>query len=61
MFLVISYIGQDIHGFITNPIKIITFCLITFLVWKLGNKLNRDLDYIEKKKSLSKNKFIRED
>ncbi|WP_455542822.1 TVP38/TMEM64 family protein [Intestinibacter sp.] len=49
MFLVISYIGQDIYGFITSPLKIIGFCAIVFLAWKLGNKLNKDLDYIEEK------------
>ncbi len=59
MFLVVSYIGQDIYGFITNPIKIIIFCLITFLAWKLGNKLNRDLDYIKNNRHLSsENKSI---
>lgn len=51
MFLVISYIGQDIYGFITSPAKIIGFCALVFLAWKLGNKLNKDLDYIEEKVS----------
>ena len=49
MFLVISYIGQDIYGFITSPVKIIGFCAVVFIAWKLGNKLNKDLDYIEEK------------
>ena len=49
MFLVISYIGQDIYGFITSPVKIISFCAVVFIAWKLGNKLNKDLDYIEEK------------
>ena len=52
MFLVISYIGQDIYSFITNPVKIIGFCLIVFLAWKLGNKLNKDLDYIEEQRHI---------
>ena len=52
MFLVISYIGQDIYGFITSPVKIVGFCLIVFLAWKLGNKLNKDLDYIEEKRHI---------
>ena len=51
MFLVISYIGQDIYGFITSPVKIIGFCAVVFIAWKLGNKLNKDLDYIEEKVS----------
>lgn len=50
MFLLVSYIGQDIYGFITSPLKIIIFCLIVFLAWKLGNKLNKDLDYMEEKR-----------
>lgn len=50
MFLVVSYIGQDIYGFITSPVKIIGFCIVVFLAWTLGNKLNRDLDYIEEKR-----------
>lgn len=49
MFLVVSYIGQDIYGFITSPIKIIGFSIIVFLAWILGNKLNKDLEYIEEK------------
>lgn len=49
MFLVVSYIGQDICGFITSPIKIIGFSLVVFLAWILGNKLNKDLEYIEEK------------
>ena len=49
MFLVISYIGQDIYGFITSPVKIIGFCAVVFIAWKLGHKLNKDLDYIEEK------------
>lgn len=50
MFLVVSYIGQDIYGFITSPVKIAIFCLVVFLAWTLGNKLNRELDYIEEKR-----------
>lgn len=32
--------------------KIIGFCLIVFLAWKLGNKLNKDLDYIEEQRHI---------
>ena len=49
MFLVISYIGQDIYGFITSPVKIIGFFALVLIALKLGNKLNKDLDYIEEK------------
>lgn len=57
MFLVVSYIGHDIYGFITNPIKVILFGVLIFAAWKLGNKLNKDLVYIEEKRSLKKEKI----
>ena len=50
MFFIISYIGKDIIGFITNPIKVLTLALITFIAWKIGNKLNKDLEDYEHKK-----------
>lgn len=50
MFFIISYIGNDIMGFITNPLKVGTLLLITFLAWRIGNKLNKDLDNFEKKR-----------
>ena len=50
MFFIISYIGKDIIGFITNPIKVLTLALITFVAWKIGNKLNKDLEDYEHKK-----------
>ena len=56
MFLVVSYIGQDIYGFITSPIKIIGFCVVVFLAWVLGNKLNKDLEYIEERVHNKENK-----
>ena len=56
MFLVVSYIGQDTYGFITSPIKIIGFCVVVFLAWVLGNKLNKDLEYIEERVHNKENK-----
>lgn len=50
MFFIISYIGKDIVGFVTNPIKVITFLLIVFIAWKIGNRLNKDLDNFEERK-----------
>ena len=50
MFFIISYIGKDIIGFITSPIKVLTLALITFVAWKIGNKLNKDLEDYEHKK-----------
>lgn len=48
MFFIVSYIGKDIFGFITNPFKVSALVLITFIAWKIGNKLNKDLDQYKK-------------
>ena len=50
MFFIVSYIGKDIFGFITNPFKVCALLIITFIAWKMGNKLNKDLDEYEKKR-----------
>lgn len=50
MFFIVSYIGNDIMGFITNPLKVVTLLLIIFLAWNIGKKLNKDLDNFEKKR-----------
>ena len=50
MFFIVSYIGNDIMGFITSPLKISMLALITFIAWAIGNKLNKDLDEYEKKR-----------
>ena len=50
MFFIVSYIGNDIVGFITNPLKVGILLLIIFLAWKMGEKLKKDLDDIEKKR-----------
>ena len=47
MFIVISYIGSDIKGFITSPVKIILFILIVLFAWFIGNKINSSFDYSE--------------
>ena len=60
MFFIISYIGKDIIGFITNPIKVLTLALITFIAWKIGNKLNKDLEDYEHKGDLLKVKTFHE-
>ena len=51
MFFIISYIGKDIVGFITNPLKVLLLLIITFIAWKLGTKLNKDLENYENKKN----------
>lgn len=47
MFIVVSYIGSDIKGFITSPVKIIVFVLIVLLAWFIGNKINSSFEYSE--------------
>lgn len=44
MFIVISYIGSDIKGFITNPLKIILFGVIVFIAWTIGNRVNKNIE-----------------
>lgn len=51
MFFMVSYIGRDIIGFVTNPLKVGILFLITFLAWQIGKKLNNDLDNFEKKRT----------
>ncbi len=50
MFFIVSYVGKDIFGFIKNPFKVISLALIILIAWKIGNKLNKDLDNYEQKK-----------
>lgn len=45
MFLVISYIGSDIKGFITHPIKIVIFTVLVALSWVIGNRFNLKLEH----------------
>ena len=44
MFIVISYIGSDIKGFLTNPVKIILLSIIVFIAWAIGNKVNKSIE-----------------
>ncbi len=44
MFIVISYVASDIEGFITSPLKIVSFILLVFLSWKIGNRVNKNLE-----------------
>lgn len=44
MFLVVSYIGSDIKGFITNPIQIIIFLVLVLISWKIGNRVSKNIE-----------------
>ena len=44
MFIVISYIGSDIRGFLTSPLKIILLSIIVFIAWVIGNKVNKSIE-----------------
>ncbi len=55
MFIVVSYIGSDIKGFITSPIKILTFIIVVFLAWKIGNRVNLSLDRNEEQLKINEN------
>lgn len=44
MFLAISYPASDISGFLRNPLKIALFLGLVFLSWKIGSKVNSDLE-----------------
>ena len=56
MFIVISYIGSDIKGFVTSPIKIALFVLIVLLAWLIGNKINSNLESSEEEEVLKVNR-----
>lgn len=44
MFLVICYPASDLGGFLRSPMKIALFIILVFLSWKIGSKVNRDLE-----------------
>lgn len=44
MFLVVSYIGSDIVGFVKNPVKILVFSVLVALSWKIGSKINKNIE-----------------
>lgn len=47
MFIIISYISEDITGFIHNPIKIALFLALTLISWIIGKKFNKKLEMHE--------------
>ncbi len=50
MFLLISYVGEDVTEFFTNPMKIIIFTVSIFISWIIGKKINNKIHYVDKKK-----------
>lgn len=44
MFIVISYVVSDIEGFIISFLKIVLFILLVFLLWKIGNRVNKNFE-----------------
>ena len=44
MFLVICYPASDLGGFLRSPMKIVLFIILVFLSWKIGSKVNTDLE-----------------
>lgn len=44
MFLAISYPASDVSGFLKSPMKIALFTILVFLSWKVGSKVNADLE-----------------
>lgn len=49
MFSVASYIGNDIIGFITNPIKIVVVLLIIITSLFIGKKLSKKMERVKTK------------
>lgn len=52
MFLLISYVGEDIGEFFSNPIKIIIFSIAIAVSWIIGNNVNNKIH-----EESSKNKY----
>lgn len=50
MFLLISYVGQDIVGFFSNPIKILLLTIVVTLSWIIGKKINDKIHKTETRK-----------
>lgn len=44
MFILISYVGNDIQNFFTEPIKIFLLALLIISFWILGNKINKKIN-----------------
>lgn len=47
MFLFISYVGEDISEFFTNPIKIIVFILAISISWIIGKSVNKKINHVD--------------
>ncbi|WP_250676026.1 TVP38/TMEM64 family protein [Paraclostridium ghonii] len=47
MFFVISYIGNDIKTFITDPLKIVSLMVLVLVFWLLGNKVNKRINSVK--------------
>ena len=47
MFLLISYVGEDISEFFTNPIKIIVFTLAISISWIIGKSVNKKIHHVD--------------
>lgn len=47
MFFVISYIGNDIKTFITDPLKVISLIVLVFVFWILGDKVNKRINSVK--------------
>ncbi|MGL5753080.1 MAG: TVP38/TMEM64 family protein, partial [Paraclostridium sp.] len=44
MFMVASYIGDDISGFIQSPIKIVFVAILVFISFIIGRKINAKIE-----------------
>lgn len=44
MFILISYVGNDIYNFFASPIKVLILTLLVISFWILGNKINKKLN-----------------
>ena len=47
MFIIISYIAEDITGFIHSPLKIALFIGLTLVSWLIGKRFNKKLEQHE--------------
>lgn len=43
MFLMISYVGEDIGSFFSSPTKIIVFSISIIISWIIGNNVNKKI------------------
>lgn len=44
MFILISYVGNDVYNFFTNPIKVLLLTVLIISFWILGNKINKKIN-----------------